>query len=145
VEIDRWGLTSALEQLTASAKGLSDTDLEFQCDEGIEVVDGIAAMHLYRIAQEALRNALEHGKVSQITITLSTDIEGLKLEIRDNGKGFSMGTLTSRGAGLFSMHHRAELIGATFGIESSVGHGTSVTCSLPHAAEIENAKDRDTG
>ena len=83
VEIDRWGLTSALEQLTASAKGLSDTDLEFQCDEGIEVVDGIAAMHLYRIAQEALRNALEHGKVSKITITLSSDEEGLKLEIFD--------------------------------------------------------------
>lgn len=126
------GLRIALEQLAESTKGLSDIDVRFRCEASPAVHDDIVATHLYRIAQEALRNSLEHGQVAQTTISLSGDESGVTLVIQDDGKGFDSEAETSSGAGLSSMRHRAELIGATLNIESVENGGTLVRCHLPH-------------
>ena len=130
-EIDHWGLAVALEELAESAKGVSNVTVEFTCDKNVTVGNATVATHLYRIAQEALRNALEHGKVTRTTISLSRDEHNLKLAIYDDGTGFEVDAPTSNGAGLFSMRHRAELIGARLEIQSPEGGGTSVTCYIP--------------
>ena len=134
VEIDRWGLKAALQQLTASTKGLSDVTVDFECDGDVVVESSSAATHLYRIAQEALRNALEHGQVSRATLSLVGSDKGVTLTCRDDGHGFNTAPSTSAGAGLASMRYRAELIGATFDIDSKPGIGTSARCFLPHGA-----------
>lgn len=131
-EVGSGGLREALGHLAASTKGLSDADVRFSCDDGVAVEDGVVATHLYRIAQEALRNSLEHGQGAATTISLSRAGEGLTLAIRDDGKGFSEGASTSSGSGFSSMRNRAELIGATLSIESPEGQGTSVICHLQH-------------
>jgi signal transduction histidine kinase/sensor domain CHASE-containing protein len=131
-QIDPGGLKTALERLSESTKGLSDVAVLFRCETDTLVNDSTMATHLYRIAQEALRNSLEHGRVTTTTISLSSDENGFTLAIRDDGKGFNEEAATSSGAGLSSMRHRAELIGATLEIESSEKDGTSVTCCLPN-------------
>ncbi|NQU75544.1 MAG: sensor histidine kinase, partial [Planctomycetes bacterium] len=88
-----------------------------------------------------LRNALEHGQVSRATISVTSEEGGLTLAIRDNGKGMDART-ASAGSGLSIMHHRADLIGATFRIESEEGRGTSVICSLPHRAKAPPSASR---
>ena len=130
VEIDPGGLKAALAELTASVGGVNDVEVVFNYDEGAVVEDNAVATQLYRIAQEALRNALEHGGVSRITMGLKRDDRGLTLSVRDDGKGFNAHATESSGSGLAIMHHRADVIGATLGIESQEGLGTSVICCL---------------
>ena len=130
VEIDCRGLEDALGELVDSTRGVSDADVGFDCDEGVFVEDSIAATHLFRIAQEALRNALEHGQSSRVMISLRHGKRGPVLTIRDDGKGLPDEGKMSHGAGLSIMHHRAELIGAGLDISSPHGEGTSVVCCL---------------
>ncbi|MBL7114682.1 MAG: CHASE domain-containing protein [Kiritimatiellae bacterium] len=134
VEINPGGLKVALAELTTSVGGVNHADVRFDCDSGIVVEDNAVATQLYRIAQEALRNALEHGGVSRIAIALKRDDRGLTLSICDDGKGFDIESTKSPGAGLAIMQHRADLIGATFDIESQKGQGTSIMCCLAEGA-----------
>jgi signal transduction histidine kinase/sensor domain CHASE-containing protein len=130
VEINPGSLKRALAELTTSVKGLSETDVQLSCDEDAVVDDAAAATHLYRIAQEALRNALEHGRGTQVTITLEKRPDALVLKIQDNGQGFTTGKTTSSGAGLSTMRHRADIIGASLSVDATPGEGTTITCVL---------------
>ena len=76
--------------------------------QAIHITDHAVAMHLYRIVQEAVNNAIQHGKAPQITITLSVQREGgMILTVHDNGVGFPPDVAKRRGMGLRIMHHRA--------------------------------------
>jgi signal transduction histidine kinase len=89
------------------------------------------ARHLYRLAQEAMTNAVRHGHATEITLSFGAKPEGmLCLEITDNGTGFDPAA-TSTGAGLRNMQHRAHLLGGTLKIESVAGRGTRVCCIAP--------------
>ncbi len=136
VEVDRGGLTEALEVLVASVKGLSDVDVLCRCEDDVVVGDDAVATHLYRIAQEALRNALEHGDVSRATISLSCDGSHLEMAIRDDGRGLGEKESISSGSGRSIMNHRADLIGATLEVETREGEGTSIVCRLPCATPV---------
>jgi signal transduction histidine kinase len=88
-------------------------------------------MHLYRIVQEAVNNAIKHGKAPQITITLSIRREGgMVLMVRDNGVGFPTDVAKRRGMGLRIMHHRARMIGAILEVQHGAHGGTCVICTL---------------
>ena len=95
------------------------------------VNDAAKATHLFRIAQEALRNALEHGGATHVTVSLNRDDDGVMMTVRDDGQGFETDSTKSSGSGLAIMSHRASLIGGTWTLASSPGHGTSVTCRIP--------------
>ena len=85
------------------------------------ITDHAVAMHLYRIVQEAVDNAVQHRQARQVTITLSVRREGgMLLMVHDNGVGFPTDVAKRRGMGLRIMHHRARMIGATW--RSSAGH-----------------------
>ena len=137
LEVERWGLKTALEHLVESIKGISDVTVGFNNEGDCAVKDSAVAMHLYRIAQEALRNSLEHGEASQVTLSLSCIETGTVLTIKDNGKGFNMAALKSPGSGLSSMRHRADLMGAALNFESPEGGGSSVICSLSQENRID--------
>jgi signal transduction histidine kinase len=87
--------------------------------------------HLYRIAQEALGNALRHADATRITIRLTARSEFVRLEIEDDGRGYRPGGRRRGGIGTQTMSYRARLIGGELAIEARPVGGTRVCCSCP--------------
>ncbi len=88
------------------------------------------ATHLYRIAQEATGNAIKHAQAKSIVVSLKQSDGELTLTIKDNGRGFSRGSIAIEGMGLRIMEYRADMIGAMLRVDSTVGKGTTVACRL---------------
>jgi two-component system, chemotaxis family, CheB/CheR fusion protein len=128
VEVDPEGLMTALRELTRKIveKGLKNCS--FQCDKQVLVDDPSTATHLFRIAQEAVTNAITHGRATQINIGLTTEGENGILTIQDNGLGIRAGTGKKTGIGLKIMQYRADMINAVLNVAAAVGGGTIVTC-----------------
>ena len=125
------GLVLALENLARSAS-LPDTfTVSFREIGQPAAFPMMNGLHLYRIAQEAVHNALKHGRAQQVTIVLSRDRETLRLAIADDGCGIPHAEREGEGLGLQSMHHRAHALGSELEIESHPGEGTVVSCSVP--------------
>jgi signal transduction histidine kinase len=99
-------------------------------DASLVPVSAPAAAQLYRIVQEALHNAVEHGGAPRVDIDLRVDHKYLMLRIRDNGKGFN-GSAASNGMGLRIMRYRAQCIGGSCEVQSNCAEGTIVTCRVP--------------
>lgn len=129
VELDAEGLMSALRTLAQQVSAIVPCELE--CDHPVLIQDPEAAMHFYRIAQEAVTNALKHAHASRITIRLSDDAERIQLEILDDGCGIETNGPRSRGMGLDIMKYRAHAIGGRFVLETKPSGGTRVACSIP--------------
>ena len=85
-------------------------------------------LHLYYIVQEALLNAVNHGKAGTVMVTLAADQDRLRLTVQDDGTGFDPSGRNPAGMGLRIMRYRAKVIGAALEIQSQVNHGTQVTC-----------------
>jgi PAS domain S-box-containing protein len=131
VTLETYGLVFALQELAASVEALFHCACKVSSHHAIHITDHAVAMHLYRIVQEAVNNAIQHGKAPQITITLSIRREGgMILMVRDNGVGFPTDVAARRGMGLRIMHHRARMIGATLEVQHGVPGGTCVICTL---------------
>lgn len=93
-------------------------------------------IHLYRIAQEAVNNAIRHGKCSRIRIYCDRSPERFEIVFEDNGGGFDESKMDADGMGLLTMRHRAKLIGGELDISSEPGKGTRVSVSLPIELEV---------
>ena len=103
-------------------------ECRFQCDEPILVQNNEAATHLYRIAQEAINNAIKHGKAKKIIITVQPIGDKHGLVVTNDGVAFHNDARPSRGMGLRIMNYRAGEIGATLQIRSDREKGTTVMC-----------------
>ncbi len=125
------GLASALHDLAARVSGLFHIDCQFDCAAAIQMNDNTAATHLYRIAQEAVSNAVKHGHAQHVRIGLSSDTASLTLTVKDDGCGISAPEPQQQGMGLRIMHYRAGMIGARVSIAKQETGGTCVTCTLP--------------
>jgi signal transduction histidine kinase len=103
----------------------------FTINDRVRVSDNSSALHLFRIVQESLNNAIKHSRADQVQV--SVDIEGSRgcFTIRDNGAGFQHKPDKSTGLGLRIMQHRCGLIDAEFKVESSPGEGTEIKCYFP--------------
>ena len=88
VDRDEGGLEAALEELAASTARLTGVTCSFLCDEPTLVRDNELAVHLFRIAQEAINNALRHGRAKTIIIALEASHGELVLRVSDDGIGF---------------------------------------------------------
>ncbi|MBI3786570.1 MAG: hypothetical protein HY270_24535 [Deltaproteobacteria bacterium] len=89
-----------------------------------------ARRDVYRIAQEAITNAVRHGAPTRIDLCLQPSDGGTRFEVADNGVGFSLNTVTL-GTGIRGMRERAAAIGAELRLETTVGKGTCVLLILP--------------
>jgi PAS domain S-box-containing protein len=125
------GLMAGLKTFSTTVKDLFKVDCRFDCRQSVLVGDPTVATHLYRIAQEAVHNAVRHGGAKEIRIALRRDARALSLCVADNGRGFSSPTKRARGIGLDAMRYRAEAIGGECRIESSPRRGATVTCRVP--------------
>ena len=131
VESSYTGLASGLQELAAETQRRSNLVCRLDADDHVALADSFATEHLFRIAQEAVANAVRHGQPRQITITLGARGAHLCLEICDDGKGLAANAKTSSGMGLRTMHYRAGHIGAVLTVQAGVAGGTVVTCLLP--------------
>jgi signal transduction histidine kinase len=136
LEFDAAALMLALDEFAATTSRLFKMDCRFECDSPVLIHDAAAAEHMYRIVQEAVRNAISHGQAHHIVIRLETLDEGQELRIEDDGSGMAQ-EASPEGMGLRIMAHRAREIGGTFRIESRAGRGTMVSCTLPVTNEAE--------
>jgi PAS domain S-box-containing protein len=131
VQVDSRGLSSALDDLAAMTSEASGISVTAECPEWVELPDHATATELYYIAQEAVGNALRHGRPRSIRLTLFAEPDSLRLRIKDDGIGFPSELPRSDGLGLRIMQHRAGMIGGSLQIGPSQGGGTVVTCTLP--------------
>lgn len=129
VQLEDEGLMAALHELATSVESLFKVTCSFKCQTPILVRDNDRAIHLYRIAQEAINNAIKHGKPSSISIVLQKIRGKRTLKIEDNGKGFSSDG-SADGMGLRIMKHRAAMIGARLETVPNKPHGVKVICTL---------------
>lgn len=128
VHLDDGGLAVALEELVRSAPRVSPS-VSFEAHGTLQLQDPQAAMHLYRIAQEALRNAIQHSHAKHVVVKLAQVDHTLYLSVMDDGIGLPDAPSQS-GMGLKTMQYRARQVGAQLHIENPSSGGTVVTCSL---------------
>jgi PAS domain S-box-containing protein len=131
VNLDAGSFTSALQELATTTEKLFGIRCTFKYDKPITIDDAEVATHLYRITQEAITNAIKHGKTKNIHIELGQKKDKSVLKIENDGLDFpaefeAKGT----GMGLQIMDHRANIIGASLDIHKATQGGTIVTCSF---------------
>jgi signal transduction histidine kinase len=134
VELDRHGLMSALQELAANASSMFRVNCRFTCVGHVHVENNIAATHLFRIAQEAVSNAVKHGRAKQIDIDLNDDPEAVRLTVTDDGRGLPEESARGNGMGLRIMSYRAGVIGGTVHVTPGAMDGTTVSCVVPRKA-----------
>jgi len=131
VPLDGEGLMVGLMELAASTSRVG-LKCRFHCSPPVRVQSVTTATHLYRIAQEAVNNALKHGRATQVDIVLEATAQGLQLSIENNGLPMPTVASATQGMGLNVMSYRAGIIGATLTIETAKpkGKGVRVLCRL---------------
>jgi len=136
IELDAAGLMLALEEFAVTTARLFNISCRFECDSPVLVHDAVTAEHMFRIVQEAVRNAINHGRATQIVIKLEMLDDGQELRIEDNGIGMPHSP-SREGLGLRIMAHRAEMIGGKLRVEPRDGGGAVVCCAMPFNIEME--------
>jgi signal transduction histidine kinase len=125
--IDRLGLILALELLADSVTRLHGVMCTFAFHGAKPECDRHTAIHLYRIAQEAINNAIRHGGARNIAISLEAADHSMTLSVSDDGGGFSESDL--QGTGLTIMRYRARLLGGELSIGRRNNSGTIISCT----------------
>jgi signal transduction histidine kinase len=130
VNRDEGGLESALEELASSTSKLTGIPCSFVTSGPVPPLAGDPAIHLFRIAQEAVSNALKHAHAKSVVIALDTGDGACSLRVSDDGIGFSPPVIQRKGMGLSIMRYRARTIGGELEIQSNSPTGTVVACTI---------------
>ena len=131
VELSNNGLTEALSNFATSTSDLFNISCRLECPQPFLIDDMHTAVHLYRIAQEAVGNAIKHGEAKNVVVQLENLQSGKLLRVVDDGIGLPPMHINGKGMGLRIMSYRSELIGAKLDVRARSANGTVVTCLLP--------------
>jgi PAS domain S-box-containing protein len=131
VGVVRGSLAYALGRLVLAPGGSTTVTMQVEASFSEGLIDNFCADHLYRIAQEAVTNALRHSGCTRVDLVLRTSGRELELEIKDDGRGFGAPSAEHAGIGLRLMRYRAQAVGATLRLEPAGEVGTIITVSLP--------------
>src|SRR5207237_8254545 len=105
VDVESNGLMSALQELASNTEKLFHVACRFECPQPVLVRDHASATHLYRIAQEAINNAIKHGKAREITVRVTARSNQANLTVTDDGRGFVVKPEQTSGMGLRIMKY----------------------------------------
>jgi len=130
VEARADGLMQALEEFAGTTAEMFGIDCRFICHSPVLVHSQPTAIHLYRIAQEGVSNAIRHGKATEVTILLEEAENELRLAISDNGGGLGSAR-DGAGLGLRTMADRAKMVGGSFKVGPATTRGTELICLVP--------------
>ncbi len=125
------GLMSALQQWAGEVEDLFGISCTFLCIEPVLIHDDTVATNLYHIAQEAVNNAIKHGKPGHIVIALGASGGQGSLAVSDDGSGIQRPSVGNEGMGLHIMNYRAKMIGGTLEVHPAKPRGTVITCNFP--------------
>ena len=134
--LDRLGLLPGLEWLAANTTDYSGIATKVTVEGAERILSEEAAIAIFRIAQEALRNVWRHSGATRAEVTVSFGKNSTTLTVKDNGSGFEIpdevSTLARGGKlGLTGIQERAQLVGGTLKVQSSPGHGATITVEIP--------------
>ena len=130
VDIEASGLMSALQELAVTIRDIFRINGAFYAPQPVLIDDNDLATHLFRIAQEAVSNAVKHSGATSIQVELRKLEDQIVLSVADNGRGMKRSP-DAGGMGLRIMNYRASIIGGKISIQSAPGHGAKVICSVP--------------
>jgi signal transduction histidine kinase len=131
-----FGLSMALEELASNTSRQSGMSVSFYETGNTLINDPDNSMHLYRIVQEAVNNALKHSDAKKVTIVLNKSENSVHLAIVDDGRSMAPTSNGARGMGLHSMKYRARALGGDLKIDSSPSSGTIVSCEIPNRPSL---------
>ncbi len=134
-------LAPALRALTRRTQETADVYCEFSAIGDVHVPDFTVAQHLYRIAQEALSNAVRHAHASRIAVELRGHASDLALQVEDDGVGLPPDRRAG-GMGLRTMGYRAQILGGQLTVTPAPGGGTRVACCVPRPSALSAAPGR---
>jgi signal transduction histidine kinase len=132
VNLERGGLQDALDGLAMHAAELYA--VQIVCTHRLKSkrpLNAELANHLYRIAQEAVRNAVRHGRARTIRLHLSSATAKVRLTVTDDGTGMPAGAVDGTGMGLKIMRYRARILGGEVRFEPAEDGGTRIVCECP--------------
>jgi PAS domain S-box-containing protein len=130
VKLQAEGLASALHDLAANVTKRTAIACTVNCPELLAMVDTAVSIHLFRIAQEAVANAVKHARPRNIWIQLDVKADTVALTVRDDGCGIAVPLAPSTGMGLNIMRYRARMIGGTLEVSRGSQGGTIIACSF---------------
>jgi two-component system sensor histidine kinase DegS len=136
--IDALGLNGALEDTIAHLGSLIGVPVDSDLQGPVERLNHASETVALRVVQEALQNVRKHASASKVSVATRAKDGDWVLEIRDDGRGFDVASVASRGRrnfGIQFMQERAELIGARFDVRSQPNEGTVVRLAIPMGAE----------
>ncbi|MBI3880079.1 MAG: PAS domain S-box protein [Verrucomicrobia bacterium] len=131
VSLETEGLAAALRELGDQVTQRFELTCEVKAEHEGPVGGHVVATHLFRIAQEAVSNAVKHAQASWILIHLAIADGRIHVRVTDNGIGLSATSAGNAGMGLHTMNYRAAAIGGSLDISPAPGGGTVVSCSAP--------------
>ncbi|MFO1520032.1 MAG: ATP-binding protein, partial [bacterium] len=131
VELEAESLMVSLKELTQKTQALTGVSCRFECPTPILITDNNVATHLYRIAQEAVNNAVRHGQAKNVEVELIQGESRITLIVRDDGKGISSEKKKTRGIGMHIMRYRARMIEGDLEFSDNGERGTRLVCTLP--------------
>ncbi len=132
VDLDREeGLASALKKLTEGTAEMFGANCRFESQGETPVRDPVAAVHLYRIAQEAMNNAIKHGRPKSVVVRLTRQPREATISVEDDGIGFDPEQVRTGGMGLRIMNYRAKMISGKLSVIRRPDGGTVVSCVCP--------------
>lgn len=140
IDLDATSLITALQELAENTRHLFDIRCTFSHNRPIPIEDKETAVNLYRIAQEAVTNAIKHSRAKNIVIKLTCGRNKSVLMIKNDGLAFPEGGGRSNGMGLRIMNHRVETIGGSLDIHKGAESGTILTCVFPHQKDQQSAE-----
>ncbi len=137
VETHGEGLMLALKELTSNTEEIFKISSDFKCDDIVCINNDSAVTHLYRIAQEAVTNAVKHAAPGHINVYLNRKNDGVEMIIKDDGTGMPELSGRTNGLGLQIIKYRANIIGALLEIKTDPEGGTVVTCAYPDKNNVK--------
>ncbi len=141
VQLEKHGLVAALEELATQSQVLHGIVCTFRARGPLPACEHATELHLYRITQEAIRNAVRHGAARRIAITLASRGRTHRLAITDDGSGFDPAlNRNTAGRGLRLMGYRATIIGGNFSVNAHPGRGARIACLFSNSPTHENER-----
>lgn len=122
---------TVLEKLASETSRLFRVQCAYVGHTGLSLESASVSEHLFRVAQEAINNALRHGRASCIELDFQLNQEKAVMSVRDDGLGLAQRPQHSSGIGIRIMQHRLNAIGGTFTIEPRQPRGCLVQCRIP--------------
>jgi signal transduction histidine kinase len=143
--LDCLGVVAAIRAFCGELSRQHQVSVEFTERNVPKYLPRDISLCLFRIAQEALHNALKYSETHQFSVALCATEEEVQLVVKDAGAGFDVEAKKHRGLGMVSMQERVNLVHGRFSVESKPGQGTRIFAAVPFVAENEDSPEAARG